>query len=336
VTKRASLGTFGLGGALAAALVLRQAKGNPPPRLEGRWVWPVPSWEGRRAVVSDGWGSPRDGGTRRHLGVDIMYRRRERSELATEFPPDSQDGSRWHFMPPSIPVLAASDGVVTSAGWTRRGNTVVIQHAGGWATYSTHMERLAVAAGQRVTSGQAIGSVGFDPTGTRRLRHLHFELWRDGARSGATDPSPFLAAWERIDLPPTLLARNGAFQYRQVGDRGEPYPAWVRALKGRSGVYAIREKGELVYVGESHSDRLYETLTRHFQAWRRRKGFWKGQFAEGHDPGLTYERSAVEVAVRETAPSAAVFEERRLIQRLRPRDNLLGRPEPSDDDDVPF
>jgi hypothetical protein len=74
-------------------------------------------------------------------------------------------------------------------------------------------------------------------------------------------------------------------------------------------------------------------LTRHFQAWRRRKGFWRGQFAEGHDPGLTYERSAVEVAVRETPANAALDEERRLIQRLRPRDNLLGQPE---GDEVPF
>jgi hypothetical protein len=69
----------------------------------------------------------------------------------------------------------------------------------------------------------------------------------------------------------------------------------------------------------------------HFH-WRRQKGFWRGQYAEGHDPGLTYERGAVEVAVRATAPDEALEEEARLIQRLRPRDNLLGQPE----EEVPF
>lgn len=69
----------------------------------------------------------------------------------------------------------------------------------------------------------------------------------------------------------------------------------------------------------------------HFH-WRRWKGFWKGQYGEGHDPGLTYERDSVEVAARITRANDALDEESRLIQRLRPRDNLIGQPV----DDVPF
>jgi hypothetical protein len=130
-----------------------------------------------------------------------------------------------------------------------------------------------------------------------------------------------------------LPARNGSLTYRAVGRSGEPYPDWVRGLKGKSGVYIIREGREVVYVGESHTDRLYDTLTRHFQTWRRWKGFWKGQYAEGHDPGLTYDRAKVEVAVRVTSAAQALHEEARLIARLRPRDNLLGQPEL---DEVPF
>ena len=99
--------------------------------------------------------------------------------------------------------------------------------------------------------------------------------------------------------------RNAGLTYRSVGERGEPYPDWVRALTDKSGVYVIREIGddgtaEVVYVGESHTNRLYNTLTRHFQRWRRWKGFWRGQYGEGHDPGLTYDRSRVEVAARST------------------------------------
>ena len=127
--------------------------------------------------------------------------------------------------------------------------------------------------------------------------------------------------------------RNGSLSYRPIGDRGEPYPDWVRALKGRSGVYVIRERGVVAYVGQSGANRLYDTLTRHFQTWRRAKGFWKGGYSEGHDPGLTYDRASVEVAVRVTPAETALDEEARLIARLKPRDNLLGQPEL---DDVPF
>jgi len=67
--------------------------------------------------------------------------------------------------------------------------------------------------------------------------------------------------------------RNAALSYRPMGELGEPYPDWVRALAGKSGVYVIREitndgSPQVVYVGESHTDRLYNTLTRHFQVVR--------------------------------------------------------------------
>ena len=70
----------------------------------------------------------------------------------------------------------------------------------------------------------------------------------------------------------------------------------------------------------------------HFH-WRRWKGFWKDQYSEGHDPGLTYPRESVEVAVRVTSPSTALDEELRLIARLKPRDNLVGN---YADEEVPF
>lgn len=122
--------------------------------------------------------------------------------------------------------------------------------------------------------------------------------------------------------------RNGGLTYRPVGAPGEPYPDWVRALRGKSGVYVIRDKatGETLYVGESHAGNLYATMTRHFQVWRRWKGFWRGQFGEGHDPGLTYKRDSVEVAVRTMSSRRALDEETRLIRRLSPRDNLVGVP----------
>jgi hypothetical protein len=332
------IAALGFGGLAAAWAARNLSTRGPRPKTETtRRVWPVPSLGDRRAVISDGWGSPRrkaDGSTRAHLGADIMFKRRSRADLADVHRPGTPNGTRWFFMPDGVPALAIAAGEVRRALPTRRGYSVVIRHANGWASYYTHLEDLRVQRGDQVDAGQPLGLIGFDPTTRQKIRHLHFELWEGGTRRGVVDPAPYLDAWERITLElPAPVARNGGFNYRPVGRRGEPYPAWVRSLKGKSGVYVIRQAGEVVYVGESHSGKLLETLTRHFQSWRRWKGFWKNQYSEGHDPGLTYPRHSVEVAVRVMSPDDAIDEEARLIQRLRPRDNLIGQPELAE---VPF
>lgn len=143
------------------------------------------------------------------------------------------------------------------------------------------------------------------------------------------------------DTPSPDEYRNRGLRFRPVGHSAEPYPDWVRALKGKSGVYVIRELDEngepvIVYVGESHTDRLYDTLTRHLQQWRRWKGFWKGQYGQGHDPGLTYDRDAVEVAARVVPPEEAIELEARLIRKYSPRDNINGQVDDVALEDVPF
>ena len=153
------------------------------------------------------------------------------------------------------------------AGPDARGLGVTIAHGAGWTTYYTHLAALRVKAGERVTAGQPLGVIGDDPTDPGDRRHLHFELRRGGRAAGAIDPAPLLATWPAIALEPAAL-RNGNLVYRPVGEPGEPYPSWVRALKGKSGVYVIREDDEVVYVGQSSAGKLYETLTRHFQTVR--------------------------------------------------------------------
>ena len=115
--------------------------------------------------------------------------------------------------------------------------------------------------------------------------------------------------------------------FRELG-AGGPYPAWVRALLGRSGVYVVRVATwfgfgapAIVYVGESHTGRLYQTLTRHFQSW------------SGPTSGPTYSRGDVEVSVAVTPASKAVEAQDRLIRKHAPRDNVRGR---VDLEEVPF
>lgn len=129
----------------------------------------------------------------------------------------------------------------------------------------------------------------------------------------------------RVAWFPADAYRNRAqvrLRFRSVGDSGEPYPPWVRALVGRSGVYVIRERigrrPQIVYVGESHTDRLYETMTRHFQAWRR-LGKQRSDF-----PGVTYPRERCDAAAVITAPDEAFALQNEYIGALGPRDNVQG------------
>ena len=167
------------------------------------WVFPVPSLGDRLAEVSDGFDSPRtfpDGTKGKHLGVDLMFRRRGARDLIAVYVPGTPNGTRGYFMPDNTPALAASAGVVRFAQWTPQGFSVIVQHPSGWATYYTHLASLAVAKGEAVAGGQALGTIGASPTDGEHLKHLHFELWRDGTRGGAVDPQPYVEAWPRVAI----------------------------------------------------------------------------------------------------------------------------------------
>lgn len=187
--------------------------GAPPALPPGRWVFPVPRWQGRDPEISDGWGSPRIGGNRGgvHRGADIMFRRRFRGELADVFPPRTDamrsPHTRGYFMPPGTLVLAAADGDVWSAGWTPTGYSVVLSHGAPWATYYTHLASLRVgetrrgASKQRVRAGQPLGIVGASPKDARGVAHLHVEFWYGGNGNAAVDPAPHLRRATIVDAP---------------------------------------------------------------------------------------------------------------------------------------
>lgn len=113
--------------------------------------------------------------------------------------------------------------------------------------------------------------------------------------------------------------------FRTIGHAGDPWPAWLRALGARCGVYAIKSHGHVVYVGSSKA-RLYDTITRHFQQWKRRKNWWKGLHGARHDPGLVYDRGACEVAVLTCACGDQLHMEAVWIDKYSPRDNLVADP----------
>ncbi len=203
-------------------------------QLTGRWGWPVPRWQGRAPVISDGYGSPRPGMT--HKGVDLMFGR-----ISTDaFPMTGPNGSKLFVMPDSWPAVAASDGVLWSAGPTLRGYAVVIDH-GTVTTFYQHLSTLLVpetkppAPGAPrdkmipIKAGQPLGIIGGDPSNPPHYKHLHFELWPAGPAS-ATDPQPYMRAWQIFtpdDVAPMLASLTRNASKKRSGKRGDKRPELV-------------------------------------------------------------------------------------------------------------
>jgi hypothetical protein len=125
----------------------------------GESVFPTTcDYEGPGPLQS--FGAPRDGGSRRHAGID--------------FTPPSQSTQ--------CPILAFRDGTVT----TVYNGFIAIKHADGIETRYIHNSTNFVTAGQEVKAGQQIGNQGNVGTGAV---HLHFEIYNS---SGAVNPAGVL------------------------------------------------------------------------------------------------------------------------------------------------
>ena len=121
--------------------------------FDGVFAWPVPSVP--YASIGFGFHNFQFGGGRiHHNGIDII------APLGTR-------------------IVAAESGVVSFSGWNAGlGNTVIIEHAGGYNTVYAHNSRNLVSEGQTVLRGQHIADIG--QTGFTSFDHLHFELRLDG------------------------------------------------------------------------------------------------------------------------------------------------------------
>ena len=78
------------------------------------------------------------------------------------------------------PVVAASGGVVTWAGWRNNGGGLVVQvdHGNGMQTVYNHLSSIWVSPGQAVVRGQGVGGIG--QTGVATGPHCHFEVIVNG------------------------------------------------------------------------------------------------------------------------------------------------------------
>lgn len=86
------------------------------------------------------------------------------------------------------PIRAAADGVVLSVSYdSSGGHRLQLRHAGGLVTSYLHAQGYRVRAGQQVSRGEVVGSVG--STGWSTGCHLHFGVRVDGR---LVDPARYL------------------------------------------------------------------------------------------------------------------------------------------------
>lgn len=84
-----------------------------------------------------------------------------------------------YVAPTGTPVQAAGEGVVVRAGRNGGyGKQVAIRHGERFVTSYSHLSRIAVRSGQRVSQGEVVGAVG--STGLSTAPHLHYRFMKDG------------------------------------------------------------------------------------------------------------------------------------------------------------
>jgi murein DD-endopeptidase MepM/ murein hydrolase activator NlpD len=154
---------------LGQTLLVPGASGGPIPQPKkptsggGGWVWPV---GGTNYISQYFWSG--------HHAIDI----------AADY---------------GTPVIAAVSGTVVMAGWrSYEGGGNVIWVMDGTKLYTTynHLSAWSVHAGQRISAGQRIGSIG--TSGVTTGPHLHFEVWLGypwglNTDSDAVNPCAYLA-----------------------------------------------------------------------------------------------------------------------------------------------
>jgi murein DD-endopeptidase MepM/ murein hydrolase activator NlpD len=104
--------------------------------------------------LSNSWGDPRDGGRRRHRGIDI-------------------------FAPKGTAVVAVADGIISYIGEQPKGGQCLwLTTESGRSFYYAHLDRWAAGLyeGMEVRSGDLLGYVGNTGNAKRTPSHLHFAV----------------------------------------------------------------------------------------------------------------------------------------------------------------
>lgn len=106
-------------------------------------------------------------------------------------------------------IKASAAGWIFSCGYsTRSGRFLRIDHGYGYTSIYTHLDRIYVRKGQKISRGQTIAALG--STGLATGPHLHYEIRWNGR---PIDPEPFLAGQTaHVDSPHT---KSGVLYFKE-------------------------------------------------------------------------------------------------------------------------
>ncbi|NBL63986.1 peptidoglycan DD-metalloendopeptidase family protein [Flavobacterium sp. NST-5] len=126
-------------------------------------------------AIGSFWGMDRDGGKRKHEGIDIFAKK-------------------------GTPVLAVSNGRITRTGNTGLGGKQVWQRTEifGNSIYYAHLDSISVSSGSYAKQGDTLGFVGNTGNAQFTPPHLHLGIYK--GFSGAIDPLPFVFERKKIDV----------------------------------------------------------------------------------------------------------------------------------------
>jgi murein DD-endopeptidase MepM/ murein hydrolase activator NlpD len=191
-----------------------------PGAHDAAFIFPV---AGRDAgSVISRFGEPRDGGRRRHLGIDIAA-------------------------PIGTPVLAPVAGTVDRVASGGAGGRVVwLREAGAHRLYYfAHLDAIHVTRGQRVRAGEQLGTVGTTGNAAGTVPHLHFAV-HEGR--DILDPWTF-AAGAALPASADAAVDDSAREVMRTRLAG----AALRAAPGRGATIAVLRRHETVTIlGTAH------------------------------------------------------------------------------------
>ncbi len=233
-----------------AAMIYVQAAGaQAPPRLE----LPVACEIGAACVVQNYVDQDPGPGARDHACGPLSYDGHQGTDIRVAGGPEMAAG---------VAVLAAAPGVVRARhdGAADRaaaqagpdtGNTVVLDHGGGWESQYSHLRQgsVAVATGQRVAAGARLGLIGW--SGRAEFPHLEFALRHRGRTIDPFTGAPAGGGCGRGGAPLWGPAAQAALAYRAGGllraGFASEAPDLARALDGTYDAPASTQAPALVF-----------------------------------------------------------------------------------------
>ena len=202
-------------------------------KIETTPIYEFPVAGGKNQHIQSFWGATRDAGKRSHEGIDI-------------------------FAPRGTPVIAVTDGQITSSGEKGLGGKQVWirDRSRNQSLYYAHLDSIMPFTTNRVKTGDTIGFVGNTGNARTTAPHLHFGIYK-GYR-GAIDPLPHVYQTSQAEFTPSPeVPGNQNLITRAIANIRD-----IPATKGSRVIGNLNPQDTVMFLGKSNDWYHIRTSTR--------------------------------------------------------------------------